>query len=111
MFLMYVLRVASRLPLKSFKTLPSTVPSKWVTIQTVRLYVSRRCRGTSSNGRDHTQVAITLFNLGVAHGCLGDNSKKHELLKRVLPIWTRAYGNDHPHTKLCQKELAKLASS
>ena len=66
-------------------------------------------------GRDHPEVASTLFNLGivlgVAYGGLGDDSKKRELLERVLPIWTRAYGADHPHTKLCQKELANLASS
>ena len=62
-------------------------------------------------GRDHPTVALTLFNLGVAHGSLGDNSKKRELLERVLPIWTRAYGNDHPHTKLCQGALAKLPSA
>jgi len=62
-------------------------------------------------GRDHPQVATTLFNLGVAHGALGDMSKKRELLERVLPILTRAYGTDHPHTKMCQRSLAKLASS
>ena len=47
----------------------------------------------------------------MAHGNLGNKPKKRELLERVLPIWTRAYGTDHPHTKLCQGVLAKLASS
>jgi hypothetical protein len=62
-------------------------------------------------GRDHTEVAVTLYNLGVAHGSLGDNSKKRDFLQRVLPIWTRAYGTDHPHTRLCQSALDELASS
>ena len=62
-------------------------------------------------GRDHPNVANTLFNLGMAHGNLGDISLARELLERVLPIWTRAYGSAHPRTKICQTSLAKLASS
>ena len=73
-------------------------------------------------GRDHTSVAATLTNLGNAYGDLGDpakqrdmlegdNSKKRELLQRVLPILTRAYGTDHPQTRLCQSALDELASS
>ena len=52
-----------------------------------------------------------VFNLGVAHGALGDMSKKRELLEHTLTIFEGVYGTDHPHTKLCQGELAKLASS
>ena len=50
-------------------------------------------------------MALTLGNLGNAHGALGDNSKKCELLERALPIWTRAYGTDHPQTEMCQEQL------
>jgi len=75
-----------------------------------------------AHGRDHTSVAATLTNLGNAYGDLGDpakqrdmlegdNSKKRELLQRVLPILTRAYGTDHPQTRLCQSALDELASS
>jgi len=60
-------------------------------------------------GRDQTEVAITLYNLGVVHGSLGDKSKKRGLLERVLPIFTRAYGTDHPHTMICQSQLAKIS--
>jgi len=57
-------------------------------------------------GRDSTQVALMLGNLGLAHGALGDNSKKCELLERALPIFEGAYGADHPHKKMCQEVLS-----
>ena len=44
----------------------------------------------------------------MVNGKLGDNAKKRELLERTLAIFESAYGTDHPHTKLCQEELAKL---
>ena len=66
---------------------------------------------TWAYGRDHPNVANTLFNLAMVKGMLGDDCKARELLERVLPIWTRAYGTDHPRTKICQSSLAKLASS
>ena len=44
----------------------------------------------------------------MAHGALGDNAKKRELLERVLPIFSRAYGTDHPRTELCQRKLADV---
>ena len=62
-------------------------------------------------GRDHPNVANTLFNLAMVKGMLGDDCKARELLERVLPIWTRAYGTDHPRTRLCQRNLTELASS
>ena len=62
-------------------------------------------------GRDHPQVALALFNLGVVYGRLGDTSKKRELLERTLAIFKSAYGTAHPQTKICQRELAKLAST
>ena len=37
-------------------------------------------------GRDHTEVAITLVNLGNAYGDLGDAAKKRDLLERALAI-------------------------
>ena len=57
-------------------------------------------------GRDSTQVALMLGNLGLAHGALGDNSKKCELLERALPIFEGAYGADHPHTEMYQEVLS-----
>ena len=53
-------------------------------------------------------LAFKLYNLGIAYDDLGDKSKARELLERVLPIWTRAYGSEHPHTMMCEKELAEL---
>jgi len=61
-------------------------------------------------GRDHAQVAFNLYNLGMAHGALGDQAKKRELLERALPIWTRAYGTDNRFTKMCQRDLAETSS-
>ena len=46
-------------------------------------------------GRDHTDVAITLMNLGTTYGSLGDNAKERDLLERALTIFERAYGRDH----------------
>ena len=50
-------------------------------------------------------MALTLGNLGNAHGALGDNSKKCELLERALAIVEGAYGSNHPHTEMCQSNL------
>ena len=40
-------------------------------------------------------MAITLTNLGVAYGYLGDHAKKRDVLERALAINERAYGRDH----------------
>ena len=62
-------------------------------------------------GRDHAQVAITLVQLGIAYGNLGDHAKKRDVLERALAIFESAYGPEHPHTKYVKNSLAKLASS
>ena len=59
-------------------------------------------------GRDHTNLAITLFNLAVAHGSLGDNSKKRELLERGLVICEGFYGPDHSETEDFRREIAGM---
>eukprot|EP00928_Gymnodinium_smaydae_P095643 TRINITY_DN8264_c0_g1_i6.p1 TRINITY_DN8264_c0_g1~~TRINITY_DN8264_c0_g1_i6.p1 ORF type:complete len:519 (-),score=78.56 TRINITY_DN8264_c0_g1_i6:313-1869(-) len=46
-------------------------------------------------GRDHISVAITLANLGIAYGNLGDAKKEKQFLKRALRIKERHYGRDH----------------
>ena len=45
-------------------------------------------------GPDSKEVAITLHDLGLAHGELGDHAKKRGVLERALPIVARTYGND-----------------
>ena len=50
---------------------------------------------------------VLFQNLGMAHGNLGDNAKKRELLERALPIYTRT---GHRMTKKCRRQLAQLAS-
>ena len=42
--------------------------------------------------KSHFDVAKTLYNLALTHGCLGDQRRKVELLKRALPIYQNHYG-------------------
>ena len=46
-------------------------------------------------GKDHIEVAKTLFNLGNAYGGLGDAAKMRDLLERALRIIEAYYGKDH----------------
>ncbi|QTG99238.1 tetratricopeptide repeat protein [Wolbachia endosymbiont of Rhagoletis indifferens] len=55
-------------------------------------------------GSDHFQAAITLANLGIAYGALGDPQKEKELLERALPILKTYYSPDH-------FEVAKLLAN
>ncbi|MDU8921449.1 MULTISPECIES: tetratricopeptide repeat protein [unclassified Wolbachia] len=55
-------------------------------------------------GSDHFQAAITLANLGIAYGALGDPQKEKELLERALPILKTHYSPDH-------FEVAKLLAN
>ncbi|MCX3065805.1 tetratricopeptide repeat protein, partial [Wolbachia endosymbiont of Drosophila pseudotakahashii] len=55
-------------------------------------------------GSDHFQAAITLANLGIAYGALGDPQKEKELLERALPILKTHYSHDH-------FEVAKLLAN
>jgi hypothetical protein len=59
-------------------------------------------------GRDHPDVAITLGNLGMAYGELGDAAKKREYVTRTLKIFEGAYGPDHPHATFYREELAEM---
>ena len=59
-------------------------------------------------GRESTEVAKTLGNLGNAYGKLGDHAKKRDMLERALAIFEGAYGPDHPHTRRCRSELAGM---
>jgi hypothetical protein len=47
-------------------------------------------------GKNHVEVAITLTNLGNAHGALGNARTKREMLERALRIKEAHYGPDHP---------------
>ena len=53
-------------------------------------------------------VAITLGNLGMAYGELGDAAKKREYVTRTLKIFEGAYGPDHPHATFYREELAEM---
>ena len=58
-------------------------------------------------GCDHREVAMTLDNLGNAHGALGDAAKSRDLLERALAIFERAFGRDHPHAARCREKLGR----
>ena len=55
-------------------------------------------------------MAITLFNLAMLYGDLGDHQKKVEVLKRVLPVFQRHIGAYHRYcvTVRCQVFVANL---
>ena len=46
-------------------------------------------------GQAHPSVAVTLADLGNAHGDLGDYSQQKDLLERALIIKEQHYGKDH----------------
>jgi len=46
-------------------------------------------------GPNHRTIAVTLTNLGIAYGNLGDAKTKRDLLERALVIKKREYGSDH----------------
>ena len=50
-------------------------------------------------------MAMTLTNLGIAYGNLGDDQKKRELLERSLKIDERQYGPDHPEVVITLMNL------
>ena len=53
-------------------------------------------------------MALTLGNLGMAYGELGDAAKKREYVTRTLKIFEGAYGPDHPHATFYREELAEM---
>ena len=57
-------------------------------------------------GEDHYQVAITLANLAIAHGALGDPTTKKEMLQRALKIKETHYGEDHYEVAITLTNLA-----
>ncbi|MFN7094542.1 MAG: tetratricopeptide repeat protein, partial [Burkholderiales bacterium] len=48
-------------------------------------------------GREHSNIANVLNNLGNAYGNLGENQKKKELLQEALEINEKAFGKHHPN--------------
>ena len=56
-------------------------------------------------GPEHPEVAITLFNLGIAYGDLGDTARKKALLERALVIFEHAFGREHAYTQKTQRLL------
>ena len=50
-------------------------------------------------------MALTLTNLGIAYGQLGDLAKKRKYVTRAVKIFDAAYGPDHPHAKFYQNVL------
>ena len=52
-------------------------------------------------------MAITLTNLGIAYGELGDHAKKRDVLERALAIKERAYGRDHAQVATTLTNLGK----
>ena len=51
-------------------------------------------------GKDHFEVAGTLFNLAMVYGDLGNPMMKKKALQRVYPIFESHFGDDHPHTRM-----------
>ena len=51
-------------------------------------------------GHGSVEVAITLFNLALAHGELGVYEKAADILERVLPVYEDHHGAHHD---LCTK--------
>ena len=57
-------------------------------------------------GREHFVVAITLYNLALAHRDLGDRGNEARFLIEVLPIFERHFGMHHvgeEGTQRCRK--------
>ena len=59
-------------------------------------------------GVDHVNVAITLANLGMAYGALGNPQKQRDFLERALVIDEKYYGKDHVEVA---KTLANLGNA
>ena len=57
-------------------------------------------------GEDHWQVAITLTNLGIAYGDLGDNTMKKDLLERALEMKEKHFGREHVEVAITLYNLA-----
>ena len=64
--------------------------------------------GERAYGRDHVELASTLWNLYEANRALGDTVKQREMLERALVINERAYGPDHSETVYCREALDSI---
>eukprot|EP00971_Amphidinium_carterae_P049302 971793-Amphidinium_carterae.1 len=69
----------------------------------MRDYLERALRILEShNGEEHPEdlVAITLINLGNAHGALGDAAKQRDFQERAVQLFESRYGQEHPHVAI-----------
>ena len=55
-------------------------------------------------GKEHPEVAITVFNLGRAHDDLGDLRRAKELVERAFKIWVE---HGHPYAEQAQRRLQR----
>merc|ERR1719203_282293 len=62
-------------------------------------------------GKEHPQVALTLANLGIAHGEVGNQEKKADFLHRAQSILERGYGATHPQTLRVKKMIEEIDST
>ena len=46
-------------------------------------------------GQDHVEVAITLYNLALVHGKLGEHEKAAEMWERLLLVYKDHFGVHH----------------
>jgi RNA-binding protein YlmH len=60
---------------------------------------------TQHYGKDHPEVAITVFNLGVVHDSLGDLCRAKELVERAFKIFVQ---HGHPYAERAQHLLAEM---
>eukprot|EP00971_Amphidinium_carterae_P053967 1062563-Amphidinium_carterae.1 len=72
----------------------------------MRDYLERALRILDSHyGEEHPYVAITLTNLGIAHGALGDATKQRDYQERALRTAESFYGQEHPYVALALANL------
>ena len=54
-------------------------------------------------GKEHLQVAITLYNLAVANRDLNQIPEAQNYVLRAHQIFAKEYGAEHPHTLKARK--------
>eukprot|EP00971_Amphidinium_carterae_P023936 472163-Amphidinium_carterae.1 len=72
----------------------------------MRDHLERALRIDESHyGPEHPAVAVTLTQLGNAHGALGDAAKHRVYLERALRIEESRYGQEHPNVAIMLANL------
>ena len=56
-------------------------------------------------------VGITFNNIGNCHEMMGDNSKASFYLSKALEIFIELFGESHPQSAMCYKNLGDLNMS